>query len=130
MMGQECIPASGNAEPQCRDNIVTDLGGDPFTFQAFAFSSLISALSSANSALLSLGITVSTFPTVLPTTGRFTALPTYTENSVASFVPPTKTPSVAAATPSKTGAAVMPTVNIGMMVGGIVGAGMGMMIDA
>ncbi|ORY15111.1 hypothetical protein BCR34DRAFT_585244 [Clohesyomyces aquaticus] len=128
MTGQECIPASGNDEPQCRDNILTDLGGDPLTVLAFPYSSVIAGISSANSVLESLGITLSKLPTVtaLPTTGKFTVLPTYTENSVKSFVPPTRMPSVPAATPT-TGAAALPTINVGVMVGGIMGAGMGVM---
>ncbi|KAF2729966.1 hypothetical protein EJ04DRAFT_555776 [Polyplosphaeria fusca] len=126
LVGQECVPASGGNEPQCRDNALTDIGGDPITIVAFPFSSFLSEEISMNSELESLGLTVSTFPTTLPTTGRFTALPTYTENSIESFTPPTRLPtgplntdgasaSVLRPSSSATGAAVIATVGVGMV---------------
>ncbi|KAF2112667.1 hypothetical protein BDV96DRAFT_689455 [Lophiotrema nucula] len=124
-VGQECIPAQGNEEPQCRDNILTDLGGDPITIVALPFSSFLSEQSSLNSKLTSLGVTYTTFPTTLPTTGSFTALPTYSDNTIKSFTPPTNLPTAlpSAVASSTTGAAALQTVNLGWMVGGVVGAG-------
>lgn len=72
--------------------------------------------------LLSLGVTITTpIPKTLPTTGRFTALSTYTDNTWPSYSKATPTGSAAAA--SSTAAAARGTVGVGMLVGGFAGVG-------
>ncbi|KAF2270268.1 hypothetical protein CC78DRAFT_611922 [Lojkania enalia] len=128
IVGQECVIMEDDEKPQCRDNLLTDIGGDPITLNALPFSSFISAMKSANSVLESLGITYTTFLPSLPTTGSLTALPTYTENIVSTFTPLTIMPPVPAPSPSlssiSTAAAALPTMNLGIVVGGFVGAGL------
>lgn len=143
LVGQECVDAS--PEPLCRDNSFTGLGlyvptfhprpslnssSDGFTNPAFPYSSLINALSSLDAIGSSLdselrtgGITVpTTIPTAFDTTGRFTALSTYTDNVLPSSYS-VKSTSSPTPSPRSTGKGVVPTVNVGVLVGGIVGAG-------
>jgi hypothetical protein len=82
--------------------------------------SLLSSLMDPSN-LLSLGVTITTpIPTTLPTTGRFTALATYTDNVWPSYSVATPSTEVRA---SSTGAAARGTVGVGMLVGGFAGVG-------
>ncbi|KAF2200899.1 hypothetical protein GQ43DRAFT_55897 [Delitschia confertaspora ATCC 74209] len=129
--GQQCIPPSQGpgTDPECMENLLTDIGGDPLTLPAYPFSSLQSADSSFASLLSSMSITLSTVPTTLPTTGSFTALTSYSDNTLRSYkMPPTPTAvstvSAATTTPTSTGAAARRTGAVGWGVMGVVGVGM------
>ncbi|KAF2499711.1 hypothetical protein BU16DRAFT_536026 [Lophium mytilinum] len=100
--GQNCIKTGG--DPLCEDLLLTDVGGGPMTVYAIQWSSLVNGLS----ALTSLGVTLSTFPTTLTAA---TALPSYS-NSDTSVVIPTWTgyPATTSTTSTSKGpaATVMP----------------------
>jgi hypothetical protein len=109
--GQQCITSN---PPLCRDLLLRD-----WTVPAVDYSSLINLVELND--LTTLGLTLSTIPRTLTFS---TTLPTYTENVMPpQYTPPTFRDDLVGATKTA-GGAPMPTVYRGVMLGGLVGAGL------
>ncbi|OCL13193.1 hypothetical protein AOQ84DRAFT_385576 [Glonium stellatum] len=127
--GQNCMKSS-TADTLCVDIILTDVGGGPMTFYAVPFSSFLSDMSSIDSALTSLGITASTFPTTL--TGTITALPTYSDTDTSVIIPTwtgwPATTSIVSSTPRGPAATVMPANTAIMLVPAVAAVAFGVAV--
>lgn len=130
LSGQKCLSSN---PPTCKDLIIPS-----YTMEAIDYSSAASAWNLGQ--LTSVGLTLSTFPSTTLT--GTTALPSYSDNTPSSkaatatgrsVASPSSTTNggtrvfTAATGAQSTGAAAVPTLCHGVFVGGLVGAGLGVL---